>query len=47
MLYTLMGLATALATIYKAYVGLLFFIQSFPSLPNHHVWSIRLGIRIK
>jgi hypothetical protein len=46
MLYTLMGLAATLVTIYTAYVGLLFFIQSFPSLPNHYVWSIRLGILI-
>jgi hypothetical protein len=45
-LYTLMGLAAALITIYTAYVGLRFFTQSFPSLPNHYVWAIRLGILI-
>ena len=46
MLYTLMGLAAALVTIYAAYVGLLFFTQSFPNLPDYYVWSIRLGILI-
>ena len=46
MLYTLMGLAAALVTIYAAYVGLLFFTQSFPNLPDYYVWAIRLGILI-
>ncbi len=46
MLYSLMGLAAALVTIYTAYVGLLFFIQSFPDLPIYYVWAIRLGILI-
>ncbi len=41
-----MGLAAALVTIYTAYVGLLFFTQSFPNLPNYYVWAIRLGILI-
>ncbi len=45
-LYTLMGLAAALVTIYTAYVGFLFFTQSFPTLPNYYVWAIRLGILI-
>lgn len=45
-LYTLMGLAAALVTIYTAYVGLLFFTQSFPNLPNYYVWAIRFGILI-
>jgi hypothetical protein len=45
-LYTLMGLAAALVTLYTAYVGFLFFTQSFPSLPNYYVWAIRLGILI-
>ncbi len=46
LLYSLMGLAAALVTLYAAYIGLLFFIQPFPSLPNYYVWSIRLGILI-
>ena len=46
LLYSLMGLATALITLYTAYIGLLFFTQSFPNLPRFYVWSIRLGILI-
>jgi hypothetical protein len=46
LLYSLMGLAVALITLYTAYIGLLFFIQTFPNLPNYYVWSIRLGILI-
>ncbi|MFT4771958.1 MAG: hypothetical protein ACI9CP_001775 [Cryomorphaceae bacterium] len=45
-LYSLMGIAAALVTFYTAYVGLLFFTHSFPSLPMHYVWAIRLGIVI-
>jgi hypothetical protein len=43
-LYMLMGLAAAIVTLYTAYVGVLFFIQSFPTLPNHYVWAIRFAI---
>ncbi|MFT5997858.1 MAG: hypothetical protein ACI81P_000303 [Neolewinella sp.] len=39
-------LAAALVTLYTAYVGLLFFTQSFPDLPTYYVWAIRLGILI-
>ena len=46
LLYSLMGLAAVIVTIYTAYIGLLFFIQSFPNLPSYYVWSIRLGILI-
>jgi hypothetical protein len=46
MLYSLMGLAATIVTLYTAYIGLLFFTQSFPNLPNYYVWSIRLGILI-
>jgi len=45
-LYLLMGLAAIMVTLYTAYIGLLFFTQSFPNLPNHYVWGIRLGILI-
>ena len=41
-----MGLIAVLVTLYTAYIGLLFFTQSFPSLPSYYVWSIRLGILI-
>ncbi|MEJ6794967.1 MAG: hypothetical protein QNK68_08140 [Flavobacteriales bacterium] len=46
MLYSLMGLAATIVTLYTAYIGLLFFTQSFPNLQNHYVWAIRLGILI-
>ena len=46
LLYLLMGLAATLVTLYTAYIGLLFFTQPFPNLPNYYVWSIRLGILI-
>ena len=45
-LYSMMALAASLVTLYTAYVGLLFFINSFPDLPNYYVWAIRLGIII-
>jgi len=45
-LYSLMGFAAVIVTLYTAYIGYLFFIQSFPNLPNHYVWAIRLGILI-
>jgi NO-binding membrane sensor protein with MHYT domain len=45
-MFTLMALAASLATIYTAYVGFLFFTNSFPELPNYYVWAIRLGILI-
>ena len=46
LLYSSMGLAAVLVTVYTAYIGLLFFTQSFPNLPRYYVWSIRLGILI-
>ncbi|NRT10505.1 hypothetical protein [Flavobacterium sp. 14A] len=46
LLYSLMGLVAAVVTLYTAYIGLLFFTQSFPKLPSYYVWSIRLGILI-
>jgi len=42
----LMALAATLATLYTAYVGFLFFNNSFPDLPTHYVWAIRFGIII-
>lgn len=45
-LYSMMALAATLVTLYTAYVGFLFFTDSFPNLPDYYVWSIRLGIVI-
>ena len=46
MLYSMMALAATIVTIYTAYVGVLFFTNTFPTLPNYYLWSIRLGIII-
>jgi hypothetical protein len=46
MLYSLMALAATLVTIYTAYVGFLFCINEFPTLPDYYLWAIRLGIAI-
>lgn len=43
-LYGMMAVAASAVTIYTAYIGFLFFNQSFPELPNYYVWAIRLGI---
>ena len=45
-LYSLMGLAAVIVSLYTAYIGFLFFTQSFPNLPSHYTWAIRLGILI-
>lgn len=45
-LYSMMALAATLVTLYTAYVGILFFKNDFPTLPNHYLWAIRLGILI-
>ncbi len=45
-LYSMMAFAASAVTIYTAYVGLLFFIHKFPTLPSHYLWAIRLGIII-
>jgi hypothetical protein len=43
-MYTLMAVASSAATLYTAYVGVLFFLGDFPALPVYYLWSIRLGI---
>jgi hypothetical protein len=45
-MYSLMGIAAVLITIYTAYIGFLFFTQSFPNLPPYYLWAIRMGIII-
>ncbi len=45
-MYSLMAIAASLVTIYTAYIGVLFFNNNFPALPDYYVWSIRLGILI-
>lgn len=45
-LYSLMALAASAVTLYTAYIGFLFFSNSFPALPNYYLWAIRFGILI-
>lgn len=45
-LFSMMALAASIVTLYTAYVGILFFTQSFPELPNYYVWAIRLSLII-
>jgi hypothetical protein len=43
-LFSLMAIAATIATLATAYIGLLFFSQSFTTLPTYYLWAIRLGI---
>jgi hypothetical protein len=43
-LFSLMGVAATIATLATAYIGMLFFANSFPDLPDYYVWAIRFGI---
>lgn len=45
-MYSLMALAATLVTLYTAYVGFLFFKNSFEESPVYYIWAIRLGIVI-
>ena len=45
-MYSLMGFATTVVTLYTAYVGLLFCLTRFPNLPGYYIWSIRFGILV-
>ena len=43
-LFSIMALAATVATLYTAYISLLFFATSFPTLPAYYVWSIRFAL---
>ena len=45
-LFALMAFAATVVVLATAYVGTLFWIGSFPQLPNHYLWGIRFGILI-
>lgn len=45
-MFSMMAFAATLVTLYIAYIGLLFFTNSFSDLPGYYVWAIRLGILI-
>ena len=44
LLFSLMGVAITIFTLWTGYIGYLFFINNFPELPTAYVWGIRLGI---
>ncbi|MEM8895436.1 MAG: hypothetical protein AAGC88_12715 [Bacteroidota bacterium] len=44
MMWSLMGGAISIMTLFTLFIGLLFFQQDFPELPNAYLWGIRLGI---
>lgn len=46
LMFSLMAVAATAVTLYTAYIGFLFFIQDIPSLSDHYLWGIRLGILI-
>lgn len=43
-LFAFMGLAATVATLYTGYIAMLFFTNSFPSLPSYYLWSIRFAL---
>lgn len=45
-LFSMMALAATVVTVWTAYLGMLFFKNDFPDLPEAYVWGIRLGIVI-
>lgn len=45
-MFSLMALAATLVSLYTAYVGIVFFTQTFPNLPNYYLWAIRLSLLI-
>ncbi len=46
LLFSMMAFAASAATIYTAYIGILFFKNNFIELPEYYVWAIRLGIML-
>ena len=43
-LFSIMGIAATLVTLYTAYIGILFFQAELPNLPTSYIYAIRLGI---
>ncbi len=46
LMFSLMGVAISVFTLYAAYIGWLFFKTHFPRLPIYYVWAIRFGFII-
>jgi len=45
-MYAGMAVAASVVTLFTAYIGILFFTQSYLELPDYYLWAIRLGIII-
>jgi hypothetical protein len=43
-MYSMMAIAATVVTLWTAYLGVLFWVRSFPELPDAYLWGIRLGI---
>jgi hypothetical protein len=41
-----LAIAAVAATLYTAYIGLLFWVKPLQELPKYYLWSIRLGIAL-
>lgn len=44
LMFSLMGIAISILAIWTGYIGYLFFVKHFPSLPPAYLWGLRLGI---
>ena len=44
LMFSLMGVAISIMTLFTLYIGILFFQGDFPELPASYLWGIRLGI---
>ncbi len=43
-MFSLMGMAISIMTLFTAYIGILFFTTLLPNLPTAYLWGIRFGI---
>lgn len=43
-MFSMMGLAISLMTIFTLYIAILFFTEPLPDLPSAYLWGIRLGL---
>lgn len=43
-MFSLMGVAITIMTLWTAYIGVLFFVNKLPELPQSYKWGIRFGI---
>ncbi len=44
LLFSLMGVAITILTLWTGYIGVLFFTRPIPAIPASYLWGIRLGI---